>query len=250
METDYNADGVAAQYQEAKRQPWRSRVEGYSFRKLIGDVRGKRVVDVACGEGHFTRQLADAGAEGVVGVDLSERMIDLARTQEAAEPRGIEYRVEDARDPGSPEKFDLAVAAWLLVYAEDRDDLARMCRGLASRIAPGGRFVTVLTNPDLYAFEPAADYSQYGFTITLEDEVAEGARILWTIELSGPSLDIENRYLPFAAYEEAFTAAGFVDVRFHAMELAPSPDGEDDREYWSTMLDQPPAILLDCVKAG
>ena len=97
MTIDYNQGRIAERYQKAKEQPWRSRVETYSFMKRIGDVKGKKVVDMACGEGHFARRLRRAGAASMLGVDVSERMIELARAQEKDQPLGIEYRVEDAR---------------------------------------------------------------------------------------------------------------------------------------------------------
>ena len=50
--------------------------------ELIGDVAGKSVVDLACGEGFYTRRIRQAGAKRVLGVDLSEGMIELARKQE------------------------------------------------------------------------------------------------------------------------------------------------------------------------
>ena len=52
MVTDYNQNRIAEQYQQSKAHSWRSHAETYSFMKLIGDVEGKRVLDVACGEGH------------------------------------------------------------------------------------------------------------------------------------------------------------------------------------------------------
>jgi len=118
MTTDYNQ--IANQYKRAKEQPWRTRTELFSMMNLIGDLTGKKVVDVACGEGWLTRELRKAGASEVVGVDISEEMIALARWQEAREPLGIEYRVEDARATGSPHEFDLSVSNWLLVYARDQ----------------------------------------------------------------------------------------------------------------------------------
>ena len=71
----------------------------------------------------------DAGAVEVVGIDISERMIELAREQEARQPLGIEYRVEDARAVAEHADFDLVVGAWLLVYAQTRAELVQMCTG-------------------------------------------------------------------------------------------------------------------------
>ena len=143
---DYDA-GHLVEYQKARMQPWRSRIETCSLMKRVGNVPGRSVLDVACGEGHFTRLLRLAGAAQVVAIDISERMIELARAQESAEPLGIEYRVEDVRDPAPGEDFDLVAAAWLLVFAHDRAELTRMRAGLASRLRPGGRFVTIAGNP-------------------------------------------------------------------------------------------------------
>ena len=95
MTTDY--DGIAEEYQASKLQPWRFHVERHTLLRLTGDVRGARTLDLACGEGHYTRLLRKLGADPVVGVDLSPAMIDLARAQEAADPLGIRYGVGDAR---------------------------------------------------------------------------------------------------------------------------------------------------------
>jgi 2-polyprenyl-3-methyl-5-hydroxy-6-metoxy-1,4-benzoquinol methylase len=248
MTTDYNKGRVAEQYKEAKEQPWRSRVEEYSLMKLLGDLKGTRVVDVACGEGYFTRRLRQAGAAKVSGFDIAERMIELARAQEANDPLGIDYWVEDVAASGPQQDFDLAVSAWLLVYAHTRAELASMCRGLARRLRPGGRFVTFTTNPELYFFKPLPDYRKYGLEVKLADHVYEGAPILWTFPLSDSSLDIENYYLPVSAYESAFGDAGFRDFKVHQPELAPDPEAGDDRAFWADFLNYPPAILIDCVK--
>jgi toxoflavin synthase len=248
MTTDYNQGRVAEQYKEAKEQPWRSRVETYSLTKLIGDLKGRKVLDVACGEGHFTRILRRAGASKVVGLDVSERMIELARNQEAKEPLGIDYWVEDARSIVPQQDFDLAVSAWLLVYAHDRAELARMCQGLASRVRPGGRFVTYTTNPGVYDFRQPPDYRRYGFDMKLADHVFEGAPIRFTFHLAASSLEIENYYLPIAAYRATLREAGFRDFAIHLPELSPAPQGHDDRAYWDDFLKYPIAVMIDCVR--
>lgn len=248
MTTDYNQGQIAEQYQLAKEQPWRSRIESYSLMKLVGDLQGKRVVDAACGEGHFTRRLQQSGAAEVVGFDLSERMIELARQQESRQKLGIEYRVEDACTIVPQQDFDLVASAWLLVYAHNRDELAKMCRGLASWLRPGGRFVTFTTNPGLYHFQPRVDYRKYGFEIMLADRVEEGAPIKWRIPVGDETLDIENYYLPISAYESGFRAAGFRDFTVHLPELAPHPQGDEDHADWSDFINYPPAVLIECVK--
>ncbi|WP_421845530.1 class I SAM-dependent methyltransferase [Mycobacterium sp.] len=248
MSFDYDQGNVAEQYQDAKTQPWRSRIETYSFLKFIGDVKGKKVLDVACGEGHFTRMLRQAGAAEVVGLDISERMITLARDQEASEPLGIEYLVEDARTVAPQQDFDIVVGAWLLVYAQDREDLARMCRGVASRVKSGGRFVTATTNPGVYSFARPLDYRKYGFEVELADSVFDGAPIDVILRLRDSSLKVMNYYLPTAAYESAFAAAGFRDFRVHMPELAPAPKGQDEGDYWDYFMQNPFLVVMECLR--
>ena len=52
-----------------------------AFLTLIGDLRGRQVLDAGCGDGYNTRILARAGAH-MTGVDLSARMIGLAQEAE------------------------------------------------------------------------------------------------------------------------------------------------------------------------
>ena len=162
MPTDY--DAISGKYQRAKQQPWRGHIEAFTFLGMLGDLLGESVVDLACGEGHYTRMLPSLGAAKVMGVDRSEGMITLARAQETEHPLGIEYLVQDCRSLRLPEEFDVAAAAYLLNYAATREELAAMTSGIARCLKPGGRFVTMNSNPDL-EFERGATYLKYGFEI-------------------------------------------------------------------------------------
>ncbi len=62
---------------------------------LLGDVRGLRVLDLACGPGRIARELARRGARAV-GVDISDVLLDRARAAEIEEPLGIRYLNVDA----------------------------------------------------------------------------------------------------------------------------------------------------------
>ena len=98
MATNY--DPIAEQYKRSKQQPWRTYIEAFTLMRLIGDPTGKTVIDIACGEGFYTRMIRQRGAAKVTGVDLSEKMIVLARASEAQQRLGIDYIVGDGRDLG------------------------------------------------------------------------------------------------------------------------------------------------------
>lgn len=246
--TSYDQEN-SARYRAVKEQLWRSRVELYSMLALIGDVSGKKVIDVACGEGWLTRALRRRGAFPVVGVDLSPEMIALARQRESEESLGIEYGVEDARDERPEQDFDLVTSNWLLVYARSRTELARMCRGLARRVRPGGRCVTLITNPDLYTWQDSPpDYRKYGFEARLPPAGVEGAAVTFTFPLGDASLEIENYYLPASAYADGLRSAGFRDVAFHGVELEPDPRAGDEGDYWEDFLRQPVAVMIDAIR--
>ena len=64
---------------------------------LLGDLSNQSVLDLGCGESHYTRLLLQLGAAQVLVVDLSSDMVELAQAQERSHPVGIDYRVGDAR---------------------------------------------------------------------------------------------------------------------------------------------------------
>lgn len=243
MPTDY--DPIAEQYKLSKQQPWRTHIESHTLLGLVGDPTGKLVVDLACGEGFYTRRLKQLGARRVVGIDLSQRMIELAREQESQHLLGIEYRVGDACEVAIDEPADLVVAAYLLNYAPNRAALQAMCDGIARCLRPGGRFVTVNSSP-LLDFCQAPTFRPYGFEITQAAGPREGAALCWKFFLSECEFAIENYFLDHAIHEEAFRRAGFSEVRWHAPRL--TNEAAADPSQWSDFLTHSPVAFIECVK--
>jgi toxoflavin synthase len=243
MTTNY--DPIAEQYKRSKLQPWRAHLEAFTLMNVVGDLTGKAVLDVACGEGFYTRVLRQRGATKVTGVDLSPKMIELARSNEAHEPLGIEYVVGDGRDMNFGPVYDLAAAAYFLNYAHNRAELEAMCNGIARCLKPGGRFVTVNGNP-LNDFSSAPSYRKYGFETSVVGEFREEAPITWTFYLDDGTFQIENYFLSVATHEEALRAAGFRDIRWHQPKLSPEGEAADSRDYWSAILNNPPMIVIEC----
>ena len=246
MTTNY--DPIAEQYKRAKQQPWRAHIEAFTLMRLTGDPTGQAVVDIACGEGFYTRMIRQRGAAKVTGVDLSEEMIGLARASEAQQRLGIDYIVEDGRDLGVATDYDLAVAAYFLNYAHDRAELNAMCSGIARCLKPGGRFVTVNCNPAC-DFPASPSYRKYGFETSVAGPLCEGAPITWTFYLEDGPFAVENYFLSVEIHEEALRAAGFRDIRWHQPMLSPEGQSAYGRDYWSALLDHPPLIFIECLLA-
>jgi SAM-dependent methyltransferase len=245
MTTDYNA--IAADYKRAKQQPWRYYIERYTLLRLLGDLQGLAVLDLACGEGYYTRELRHRGAKRVVGLDLSEGMIQLARDEEARRPLGIEYRVQDARAVDGAERFDVVMAAYLLNYAATQEELQDMCAAVGRALKPGGRFVAVNNNPD-ETLEHFGTSRKYGFVKEGPDRLTAGAPIRFTIFLDGREITITNYWLSTAAHEQALRAAGFREVHWHRPRVSAEGAAAFGADFWESFLSDPPVTFLECVR--
>lgn len=245
MTTNY--DGIADQYKESKLEEWRTHIEQFTLLQMLGDVSGKSVLDFACGEGYYTRVLRRLGAAPVVGVDLSQGMIDLAEAEEARTELGIDYRQGDARSITLTEGRDIVFAAYLLNYAKNYDEMVEMGKAIARNLKPGGRFITVNNNPD----DPPSNFSTgkaYGFTKHLEGALVEGAPIIFRFHLPEGPFDVTNYHISKATIEEALHAAGLRDVRWHAPIVSPAGLQQRGASHWTPFLNGPPVAFFECIK--
>lgn len=112
--------------------------------RMLGDVRGRRVVDVGCGTGRMSRFFAAAGAREVVGVDFSPSTVvaareETARTEQASAPiRFAEGDVVAGLDHLGT--FDDAIVLGCFsVACRDEASLEKAMRNVAKIVRPGGR---------------------------------------------------------------------------------------------------------------
>lgn len=109
---------------------------------------GERVLDVGCGVGRWSLQLALRGAL-VTGIDLSPTMIDEAARR--AEMRGVAGRcrflVQDLAALEAGETFDLVLGVTVLQHILDARALGAAVHRMAAHLAPGGRMVLLEAAP-------------------------------------------------------------------------------------------------------
>lgn len=241
-------DPIAEAYRESKQLPFRGSIERYTLFELLGEVRGRRVLDLACGEGHYTRLLRKAGAAGVTGVDISSGMIRLAEEEERRAPLGCRYVCADVADFEPAGEVDLIVAMYLFHYAGSAQKLLRFCQICRTALGPGGRVVGFLDNvrcpPD--GSRERSDFRKYGFEKRCEPERPRGPEEgdgVWYRFLGGSSGPFEfcNFFLKPETYEKTFRAAGFTRFRWQGVLLRPAERGNP---FWDDFLAAPPVTAF------
>jgi ubiquinone/menaquinone biosynthesis C-methylase UbiE len=147
---------------------------GSGLVELLKPLPGERILDVGCGTGALTAQIASAGAE-VIGIDESANMIAEARHTHPE----LRFEVMDARDLSFRAEFDAVFSNAALHWMQPPEAVVR---GLAAALKPSGRFVAefggkgniqaVTTSVGFHAwyFPSLAQYStlleRHGFEVT------------------------------------------------------------------------------------
>lgn len=140
--------------------------------KALGDIRGKALVDLACGDGFYTRRFrTECGADPVMGIDLSPRAIERAQAIEQREKAGIEYRVGDVVRLELEHRFDIVTAIHLLHYLENTAQIQSVLRKIYTLLGDGGYFVTMIANPefDLNKHDSSDSKAKFGYYFSLAE---------------------------------------------------------------------------------
>lgn len=180
---------------------------------FAGDVHGLHVLDAGCGTGYLSRKLAEAGAR-VVGVDVSEKMIEIARSNAPH----VDFRVDSVAglETIADEQVDLVVANYVLM---DVPDLQSTMDAFHRVLRPGGSAVVVFSHP---CFPQGRRVEAPDGTIAYvwEHPYFERRKMV-----DPPWKHFRSEFIwfhrPLSDYWKAFTASGFTVSRFEEPRIAP-----------------------------
>ena len=129
---------------------------------MLPDLHGKEILDIGCGMGQHAKQYAEMGAESVLGIDISEKMLEYAKAHNSA--GNIVYQRMAVEDIGTMnDQFDLVTSSLVFDYIEDFCDLMRKIQRLMKDDA---ELVFSMSHPIVTAWDGV--YDRYTRTETGE----------------------------------------------------------------------------------
>lgn len=174
-----------------------------SLKAMLPDMQGARIIDLGCGYGWFCRAARDAGAADVSGLDVSEKMLEKARSMTRDD--AIHYARQDLESLTLPEAaFELAYSSLTLHYI---DALPALLQTVFRALKPGGSFVFSAEHPIYTApSSPAWLTNENGQkTWPVDGYQHEGKRVTnWFAE------GVVKQHRTLGTYIRLLTDAGFV----------------------------------------
>lgn len=210
------------------------------LRAMLPELVGRSVLDLGCGFGWFSRFAAGEGAAGVLGVDVSAKMLERARRE--TDDSRVAYERADLEDYAPPvDAFDLADSSLAFHYI---DDLAGLYGRVHAALKPGGALVCSVEHPIMTA--PV----RQEWLVDADGRAAwpvngyhdEGRRVSnWLAE------GVVKRHRTIATYLDLLLGAGFRLDRL--VEWAPSPEQVANEPGWVKERERPFFLLIAASRA-
>ncbi len=154
-ENKYNEETFFYKYGQMKRskEGLSGAGEWEALQRLLPDFKNKQVLDLGCGYGWHSIYAAGNGAKFVIGVDLSEKMIEIAREKTTYE--NVKYQVGAMEDVDFPdETFDVVMSSLAFHYVEDFSSLVE---NVFRMLKSNGVFVFTVEHP-IFTAEGSQDW--------------------------------------------------------------------------------------------
>lgn len=204
---------------------WHRHLIDLTFFKVIGDVGGKRILDLGCGNGCVGRKLARLGGV-VTAIDASPEMIRRARKRGESSGLSVEYLVCDAADLSifKDGRFDLVVSNMALM---DIEDASRTITETYRVLRAPGRFVFSISHPCFDIGDASAwVIERAGVTTTVWRKVSRyresfAHRVKWRVD-DHRMLETTTHHRALSWYFRQLAEQGFVVTSFE--EPAPSEE--------------------------
>lgn len=207
-----------------KKDPLKKYLQYPGLIKMLGNVKGKKILDIGCGNGFFSSMIAQKGAK-IVGFDVSEKQIELALETEKKEKLGMEFFCSDQFKFNYPQKFDWAYSNMVIFYAVNFKELIQFFKCAFKFLKKDGKFISVVVNPD---------YKRLGELHYDRKIIKEGNKARSEFYIDG-KFDISSGvYSLFTKeeYERASQEAGFSRCEWKKIKIEEEGIKDKGEEFW------------------
>ncbi|MEI6477408.1 MAG: class I SAM-dependent methyltransferase [bacterium] len=236
-------DLIAERYQGAHDKPDVRYSVVPTVLSLVGDLEGRRVLDVGCGDGFFTELFAARGAAEVYGLDSSARQIELARQK--SRNSNVKYIQQDMfrwSDWGEFPLVDVVVAPFVLNYAQiwwQLHGLFEAFRWVLRECDEEGRLVAVIDMPS------GQDLSRFGARKSLPRGAEDGASMQIELFNEGqPLLTLSAIYFQKETVEINCRTAKFKEVSWANPIISQEGLEKMGSGFWEGYLENPELAYL------
>lgn len=228
-----NFNVLARCYQQSHVKPDKQYSILPTILKLVGDLQGKTVLDLGCGDGFFSRPMAQSGAKWVIGLDNSEEQLKLAGQWQLP---NLELRLADIFQDDLP-MADVINAPFVANYANTSNELTKFFVRVNGALNKNGRAVFVM---DIRNF-PCGNLGYRRMR-------AVGATKMTTGDypgIFGPNLSVtlwnggrkpicvlRVRQHSQIAIQTALQEAGFQNIRWHLPIVSAEGIERYDKKFW------------------
>ncbi len=175
---------------------------------IVQHVHGDIALDFGCGAGRSTRFLKKLGLQ-TVGADISEDMLARARVRD---PQGLYIQTSETLDALGDGRFHLIFSAFTFDNIPTAEQKLVYFRELAARLHDGGRFINLVSSPEIYTHEWAS-FTTKDFPENKSARSGEQVKIIMTdVEDSRPVVDV---IWSEAAYRDLYAQARLQVLELH-----------------------------------
>lgn len=209
--------------------------------QLVGDCKNKTILDLGCGSGFYTLEIANVGAGKVIGMDNS--MAQLALANEHSTGPTITYIHGDIFSDSLPH-CDIIVAPYVINYSKDVAILESLFKKFFDSLENGGKVVLVLDIPS------RSNLTRFGATKVLLGEDEDGTRIridLYT-EDGTHICPLYCTYFKIKTVQSMLQKVGFRKIRWHNPIVSDEGVEVMGREFWDGYINDPQLGYLTAEK--